>query len=124
MIDRIKTLNQVTEKVAYDEMLSHEFLSEDGMVQRTAFSSGLQVTVNFSKEKSYDVDGEPLEPQAYRLTGTGAADTSGPAGASSHSTGGGSRGSWILYAVTAGIVVLIAAGTVTAIVLKKRKKAK
>ena len=77
-----------------------------------------------SKEKSYDVDGEPLEPQAYRLTGAGAADASGPAGVSSLSAGGGSGGSWILYAVTAGAVVLIAAGTVTAIVLKKRKEAR
>ena len=49
------------------EMLSHEFVSNDGMVQRTTFSSGMQVTVNFSKEKTYTVEGEEIEPLGYRL---------------------------------------------------------
>ena len=36
-----------------DEMISHSFLSEDHMVQKTVFSSGVEVIVNFS-DKTYE----------------------------------------------------------------------
>jgi len=42
------------EQVFYDEMLSHEFVTEDHAVQRTRFASGVEVTVNFG-EKPYAV---------------------------------------------------------------------
>ncbi len=36
-------------RVGYDEMVSHEFLSADHAVQRTQWSSGVEVTVDFGK---------------------------------------------------------------------------
>ncbi|MBM4043797.1 MAG: hypothetical protein FJ279_01660, partial [Planctomycetes bacterium] len=42
------------EQIGMDEMLSHEFVTEDRAVQRTRFSSGTVVTVNFG-EKTYQV---------------------------------------------------------------------
>ncbi len=67
MLKRMRTLNQVTQEVPYQEMVSHEFLTEDGKVQRTRFSGGLMVTVNFSRENSYTIDGEVLAPLDYRV---------------------------------------------------------
>ncbi|MEM1515357.1 MAG: glycoside hydrolase [Thermoproteota archaeon] len=37
----------VFRQVGYDEMISHEFLTSDRKVQRTVFSSGVQIIVNF-----------------------------------------------------------------------------
>jgi Glycosyl hydrolases related to GH101 family, GH129 len=39
----------VTRRLGYDEMISHEFVSEDHAVQRTRWSSGVEVTVDFNK---------------------------------------------------------------------------
>ncbi|MHB8972054.1 MAG: glycoside hydrolase [Pirellulaceae bacterium] len=48
----------LNEQVAFEEMLSHEFLSADRMVQRTRFSSGGWCVVNFSQEsRPLDDDG-------------------------------------------------------------------
>jgi hypothetical protein len=55
MISRIKRIDNVTQKVKLDEMVSHSFLSDDGMVQKTVFASGVEVIVNFS-DKTYTYD--------------------------------------------------------------------
>jgi Glycosyl hydrolases related to GH101 family, GH129/Carbohydrate family 9 binding domain-like len=38
------------EQVFYDEMLSHEFVTDDHAVQRTRFASGIEATVNFGEQ--------------------------------------------------------------------------
>jgi len=49
------------ERLFYDEMLSHEFVTDDHAVQRTTWQSGLTVTVNFGQQP-YEVKhaGKPL----------------------------------------------------------------
>lgn len=48
MISRINKLNIVLERVKNDTMENHSFITEDGSVQKTEFSSGLSVTANLS----------------------------------------------------------------------------
>lgn len=48
-------------RVAFDRLTDHEFLSTDGTLQRTRFSSGASVLANFSESpQRVDVDGEAL----------------------------------------------------------------
>jgi hypothetical protein len=49
-----KNICPLVRKLGYDEMLSHEFLSEDHAVQRTRWAGGTVVTVDFNK-KTWDV---------------------------------------------------------------------
>jgi len=54
----------------FDELLDHEFLSEDGALQRTTWSSGLTITVNFNETHSYEtLEGDILPPGSYLLSG-------------------------------------------------------
>ena len=46
----------VFEKVGYEKMERHEFISSDRLVQRTTFSNGVTVTVNFSDSPYKDSD--------------------------------------------------------------------
>lgn len=41
------------EKVGYDEMVDHEYLTDDRMVQQTRFSSGWTAIVNFSETETF-----------------------------------------------------------------------
>ncbi len=59
------------EQIGYDEMLSHEFVTEDRAVQRTRFSSGVTVTVNFGDAPfALDADGQtyPLPTHGFLVT--------------------------------------------------------
>ena len=47
-LDKISILSSVHEKVAFAEMTNHEFLSDDETVQRTTFSNGVKITVNYA----------------------------------------------------------------------------
>ncbi len=47
----LSAVDQWHERVGLDEMLSHQYLSEDGQVEQTEFSSGNSVIVNFSEEE-------------------------------------------------------------------------
>lgn len=49
-IERCRIVAGLHEKVAECEMISCELLTEDGSVQRTTFSDGTQVTVDFAKQ--------------------------------------------------------------------------
>jgi hypothetical protein len=49
-------------------MLSHEFLSDDFMIQRTVFSSGVTVTTNMGLG-TWDGQGEKVSARAFRATG-------------------------------------------------------
>ena len=50
--------------VMYDEMLSHEWVTDDQMVQRSTFSSGVEITVNFD-----EIEREKLPGKGYRVVG-------------------------------------------------------
>lgn len=63
----------VTHAVAFDALLSHEFLSADKAVQRTRFSSGHAVVVNFSDTpRDYDTgsgDVVMIAPSGFYVSG-------------------------------------------------------
>ena len=69
MIERIRKLNLVLDRVKTDRMEDHCFLTEDGRAQRTVFSSGVSVTANLDRHTPYEVDGETLEPWSVRVYG-------------------------------------------------------
>jgi pimeloyl-ACP methyl ester carboxylesterase len=54
--------------VGYSEMLSHERLTQDGLLQRSTFANGAAVTVNFAHER-YAAGGTELPPRSYLITG-------------------------------------------------------
>jgi hypothetical protein len=49
-------------RLGYDEMLSHEFLTPDHVVQRTRWKSGAEVVVNFGDAAYHLPDGQTLSP--------------------------------------------------------------
>lgn len=53
-VERCKVVSELHEKVAKCEMVRCDFLSEDGSVQRTTFSDGTQVTIDFNKQ-TYEI---------------------------------------------------------------------
>ncbi|MDR2657380.1 MAG: DUF5696 domain-containing protein [Oscillospiraceae bacterium] len=53
-VERCKLVSSLQTLVAHQEMISHEFVSKDRQVQRTAFADGTGVEVDFAKE-SYEV---------------------------------------------------------------------
>ena len=55
------------EKVGYDELLDHVYLTPDRMVQQTRFSSGWTAIVNFSETETYrSKNGAAIEPLSYQ----------------------------------------------------------
>ncbi len=71
-VDRfVDTYNRVCRwrrAVGYSEMLRHERLSDDGLVQRSSFANGAAITVNFAPE-SRMADGVAMPRYSYLLTG-------------------------------------------------------
>lgn len=51
-------------RIALDEMLSHRYLTDDGQVEETVFSSGAAITINFADEPR-TVDGLLIPGQGY-----------------------------------------------------------
>ena len=47
LVERAKTLTEIHRKIWDEDMVSHEFVSDDGKVQRTHFANGVEVEVNF-----------------------------------------------------------------------------
>ncbi|MDX1994727.1 MAG: DUF5696 domain-containing protein [bacterium] len=65
----IKKLTHVADwhrRIGLDEMLSHRYLSEDGQVEETVFSSGVAVRVNFAGE-ARTVEGKTLSAGQYQI---------------------------------------------------------
>jgi hypothetical protein len=60
LLDSYRNTCKLHEVIGYDEMLSHEFVTEDRTVQRTRFSGGTTATVNFGAEP-YTVKGKAGE---------------------------------------------------------------
>lgn len=54
-IKRCKVVNELHKRVVYSEMIKHEFINNNYNKQKTTFSDGTVVTVDF-KNKKYDID--------------------------------------------------------------------
>ena len=57
-LETVRNVSHFQERVGFDELLTHEFLSEDRAVQRTRFSGGGVAVVNFSDEARAYKDGD------------------------------------------------------------------
>lgn len=55
-----KNICPLVRQVGYDEMLSHEFLTPDHAVQRTRWTSGMEITVNFGARPYAAPDGKEV----------------------------------------------------------------
>ncbi len=58
--------------VGYSEMVNHERLTKDGLVQRSTFANGASITVNFSDEQRTVRAGVVLPPHSYLIEGAAA----------------------------------------------------
>lgn len=64
-----KTTVPVAKATGFSEMLSHEWLTEDRTVQKTAFANGVAVTANFG-EKPYETRNRPtIPPHSLHIEG-------------------------------------------------------
>ena len=67
-----KSINDVLapheRRLAFDQLMSHRFLTPDLLVQQTVFSSGVQVTVNYGEFPFKMEDGTELLPYGFRIT--------------------------------------------------------
>ncbi len=54
-IEKIDILSELHKKVAFCEMTNYEFLSEDKAIQRSTFSNGIRVTVNYN-DLTYSIE--------------------------------------------------------------------
>lgn len=52
------------QKIGYDEMLSHSFVTPDGKIQMSEFSSGNRVVVNFS-DTDYSYEGKIVKSRSF-----------------------------------------------------------
>lgn len=53
-------------RIAYDEMTNHEFITADGRIQRSDFSSGQSILVNFS-DSDYEYRGQTIKSRSYLI---------------------------------------------------------
>ena len=63
----IQSYNKVCpwlQKIGYDEMLSHSFITSDGKIQMSEFSSGNRVVVNFSNA-DYKYKGKIVKSRSF-----------------------------------------------------------
>ena len=67
----VRTYNQISpwhEKIGFDEMPDHKFLTPDRRVQPTWFSSGWTIIVNFDPAKPYRAEDDIMvSPSSYTL---------------------------------------------------------
>lgn len=70
-----KTFKQINDvlaphqrRLAFDQLTNHEFMTPDYLVQRTTFSSGVAVAVNYGEFPFKLQDGTDLPAHAYRVT--------------------------------------------------------
>jgi len=62
--DSYAVMSDPVAAVMFDETLAHEWMTDDLMVQQSAFSSGVEVTVNFD-----EIEREGLPGKGYCVTG-------------------------------------------------------
>lgn len=53
-------------RVAYDELVNHEYVTSDGRIQRSDFSSGASVVVNFS-DNDFEYEGKVVKSRSYMI---------------------------------------------------------
>jgi hypothetical protein len=58
-------------RLAHEELLNHQMLTPDLLVQRTNFSSGVEITVNYGEFPYKLEDGSELPPYGYRVRDAG-----------------------------------------------------
>lgn len=63
-IDSYKKVCPWLQKIAYDELVSHRFVTEDHKVQESVFSSGKKIVVNFGDE-DFDFNGKPVKAKSF-----------------------------------------------------------
>lgn len=63
-IESYKKIHPWLQQIAYDELVSHRFLSADRKVQESTFSSGKKVVVNFG-DTPVMVDGRTIEDRSF-----------------------------------------------------------
>ncbi|MGD8238407.1 MAG: glycoside hydrolase [Armatimonadota bacterium] len=66
-VESYRTTCPFAERVARDEMLSHEWLTEDHTVQQATWSSGVRMVVNFGDEAYRLDDGGEVAPMGFRI---------------------------------------------------------
>ena len=64
ILDSYAVMSDPAAAVMYEEMTNHEWVTDDQMVQNSAFSSGVEITVNFD-----EIDREGLPGKAFRVSG-------------------------------------------------------
>jgi hypothetical protein len=62
-----RTTCPFADRVSRDEMLSHEWLTDDHTVQQTTWSSGVRMVVNFSDRAHRTADGVEVGPMGYKV---------------------------------------------------------
>jgi hypothetical protein len=67
-VESYKRICPLVRKIGYDEMLSHEFLTPDRAVQRTRWSSGAEITVNFGDKPFATPDGKEVKALGFEVT--------------------------------------------------------
>ncbi len=65
-IESYKKVCPWLQQVGYDEMLSHSFITADGKIQMSEFSSGNRVVVNFS-ENDYTYEGKAVKCRSFLI---------------------------------------------------------
>jgi hypothetical protein len=60
-------LSPLQRRLAHEELLSHQILTPDLLVQRTNFSSGVEITVNYGEFPFKLEDGTELPAYGYRV---------------------------------------------------------
>jgi len=64
ILDSYAVMSDPAAAVMYDEMTMHEFVTDDQMVQRSAFASGVEISVNFD-----EIEREGLPGKGFRVMG-------------------------------------------------------
>lgn len=65
-IDSYKNVCPWLLQIAYDEMISHRFVTNDHKVQESVFSSGKKLTVNFG-DTDYSFEGKTIKAKGYLI---------------------------------------------------------
>jgi hypothetical protein len=60
-------LSPLQRRLAHEELLNHQMLTPDLLVQRTSFSSGVEITVNYGEFPFKLEDGTELPAYGYRV---------------------------------------------------------
>ncbi|MDP2889098.1 MAG: DUF5696 domain-containing protein [Bacteroidota bacterium] len=63
-IDSYKKVCPWLQQIAYDDLVSHRFVSSDHKVQESTFSSGKKIVVNFG-DTDYSFEGKTIKAKGY-----------------------------------------------------------